>query len=181
MDAAPLFEADIPALSGDATSETAEGQHLALTKARAGAKDAIEKGLGEGAAARTDIFSTVDRIHPDSRQRHTLIFYFSDMLNSTPDLNMEIRGSLTRPTITSQLQNLARRHYWRQGQLAGAQVYCILNSVESGHRGPALDRLTQKAFYAALFDALGAHLMVYDTHLTDSIFNIPGGSDVAAR
>jgi hypothetical protein len=183
MDAAPLFQADIPEMKDDATSDDARTQHLALVRARDGARAAIEKGLNAGPAARTDIFSSIDRIQPDPLRRPTIIVYFSDMLNSTPDLNMEAPGALKRQDISLKLQGLARRHYWRPNQLAGDQVYCILNSIESGHRGPAVDRLTQRAFYGALFQALGAHLAVYETHLPGLALNseVPGGSNVASN
>jgi hypothetical protein len=183
MDAAPLFTAEIPDSKDDATADEARAQHLAIVRAREGAQAAIEKGLDAGPASRTDIFSTLDRIQPDSRQRRTVVVYFSDMLNSTSDLNMEIPGALRRSNIPSELQGLAHRHYWGPSQLKGAEVFCVLNSIQSGHRGPAVDRLTQKAFYEALFQALGARLMVYETHLTGSILNpaVGGGTYVASR
>jgi hypothetical protein len=105
------------------------------------------------------------------------------MLNSTPDLNMEAPGALRRPDIALKLRKLASRHYWQPNQLAGDHVYCVLNSIESGQRGPAVDRLTQRAFYGALFQALGARLMVYETHLPGAIFGsaVSGGSYVASN
>ncbi len=183
MDAAPLFEADIPEIKDDATSDEARTQHLALVRARDGALRAIERGLTAGPAARTDIFSSIDRIQPDPLRRPTIIVYFSDMLNSTPDLDLEAPGALKRPDIAFKLQGLASRHYWQPNQLAGDRVYCILNSIESGHRGPAVDRLTQRAFYGALFEALGARLVVYETHLPTLILSsaVPGGSYVASN
>lgn len=183
MDAAPLFQADIPVVSDNATSDIALAGHKALLRARNGSLAAIEKGLDTGPAIRTDIFSSIDRIRPDPLHRRTMIVYFSDMLNSTPDLNMETPGTIKRPSIGAQIEALARRHYWQTGQLAGDDVYCVLNSIESGHRGPAVDRLTQKAFYDALFQALGARLVSYETHLTGSVFGAaaPGGPYVASR
>ncbi len=183
MDAAPLFQADIPAVGDDATSDEALAGHLALVHARDGSRAAIEKGLETGPAVRTDVFSSIDRIQPDTLHRRTVIVYFSDMLNSTPDLNLETPGAIKRPSMGAQIEALARRHYWQPGQLAGDEVYCVLNSIESGHRGPAVDRLTQKAFYDALFQALGARLVSYETHLTGSVFGAAalGGPYVASR
>lgn len=182
MDSAALFEAEIPESKDDATADEARVQHRTLVRARDGARAAIAKGLDSGTAVRTDIFSTIDRIQPDPHQRRTRIVYFSDMLNSTPDLNMEVPGTVTRSSIAANLQSLARRHYWQSGQLAGADVVCVLNSIESGHKGPPVDRLTQKAFYAALFQALGAQLVGYDTHFAASILKPQqGGAYVASR
>jgi hypothetical protein len=182
MDSAPIFEADIPEAKDDATSDEARAQHQALARVRDGARAAIAKGLDGGTAVRTDIFSTVDRIQPDPRQRRTVIVYFSDMLNSTSDLNMEVPGTIRRSNISTELQGLARRHYWQASQLAGDEVFCVLNSIESGHKAPTVDRLTQRVFYGALFQALGAQLVDYETHLTGSILNPAlGGRYVASR
>jgi len=183
MDAAPLFEADIPEMKDDATLDESHAAHLALVRARDGARAAIAKGLEAGAAPQTDIFSTIDRVEPDLLRRPTVIVYFSDMLNSTPDLNMEVPGAIRRPDISRKLQDLARRHYWQPSQLAGDQVYCVLNSIESGGRGPAVDRLIQRAFYDALFQAVGAHLLSYETRLAGPILSsaVPGGSYVVSR
>jgi hypothetical protein len=166
MDAAPLFEGEVPDWLSGATYDVATRQKAALVETRGGASAAIQKALdGSGGAIRTDIFSAIDRIRPDPNGRRTAIYFFSDMLNSTSDLNMERPGSLTRSNAREQIQKLARRHAWRPDLLAGMEIYCVLNSIESGHSGPAVDRLTQRDFYEALFKALGARLVTYDTHL----------------
>jgi hypothetical protein len=178
MDAAPLFEGEIPEWNPDATYETAVRQKAELVRIRGGASAAIRKALDSGGdAARTDIFSAIDRVQPDPHFRPTAIYFFSDMLNSTPDLNMEHGGALTRRNAAEQIQKLARQHQWRTGLLKGIDVYCVLNSVASGHRGPAVDRLTQRDFYQALFEALGARLVTYDTHLSSLSFRVEAGRE----
>ncbi len=165
MEAAQLFRAEIPAPAGDGTRSDAQKQKTARLEARKGSLAAIAAALETGGQApRTDIFSAIDRIHARSG-RHVEIYFLSDMLNSTPDFNMETPGSLTRATIPDRIRLLAQRHTWRPGQLAGAEVYCVLNSVASNGHGPAVDRLTQQAFYQALFESLGARLALYDTNL----------------
>ncbi len=139
---------------------------------RDGALAAIRKALeSAGNAARTDVFSAIDRVQPDPRSRPTAVYFFSDMLNSTPDLDMERSGAITRANAGEQIRRLARKDAWSNGLLAGVDVYCVLNSIESGHGGPAIDRLTQRFFYDALFQALGAHLLTYDTHLASLGFS----------
>ncbi len=166
MDAARLFEAEIPVPAGDGTRTAAEKQKAARTLARKGALAAIAAALDSGGKApRTDIFSAIDRVHAAPGGRRVQIYFFSDMLNSTPDFNMEVPSTLTHSTIQNHISQLVRRHSWRSGQLAGTEIYCLLNSVDSGGRGPAVDRLTQQAFYQALFESLGARLMVYDTNV----------------
>lgn len=177
MEAAPLFEGEIPEWNRDATYEVAARQKAELVRTREGASAAVRKALDSGGdAARTDIFSAIDRYQPDPHSRPTAIYFFSDMLNSTPDLNMEHAGALTRGNAAEQIQKLARKHQWRTGLLKGVDVYCVLNSVASGHRGPAVDRLTQRTFYQGLFEALGARLVTYDTHLSSLTFGLDARS-----
>ncbi len=179
LDAAPLYQAEIPDWAPNATAEVARKQKSALLLVRKGAGAALEKAFSAaGGATQTDIFSAIDRIGPDPRDRRTVIIFFSDMLNSTPELNMERAGSLSRATIPSHIQNVARRHGWRPDLLSGAEVYCVLNAIESGRRAPAVDRLTQRDFYEALFGALGGRLALYDTNLSSLNFR-KGGRHVA--
>lgn len=177
MDAALLYQAEIPAPIGDGTHSDAARQKTARTEARKGSRAAIAAALDSGGSApNTDIFSAIDRVHAARAGRRIEIYFLSDMLNSTPDFDMEVPGTLTRTNVPDRINQLARRHSWRPGQLAGAEVYCLLNSVASKGHGPAVDRLTQQAFYRTLFESLGAHLALYDTNLTTPT---NGGSYVA--
>jgi hypothetical protein len=167
MDAARLYEAEIPAPVADGTRAAAEKQMVARREARRGALAVIASALDSGGkASHTDVFSAIDRVRPAHDGRRLEVFFFSDMLNSTADFNMEVPGTLTRSAIPDRIGLLARKHSWRSGQLAGAEVYCVLNSIETGRRGPVVDRLTQQAFYSSLFESLGAHLMAYDTNIS---------------
>jgi hypothetical protein len=166
LDAAPLFDAEVPAWSEDATFDIARAQKAALVQVRRDAAAALHAALQvEGGASRTDLFAGIDRIRSDTRRRPTTIVYFSDMLNSTSDFDMERANLLIRGGFSDAIQRLAERHRWRPDTLAGDDIYCVLNSIESGRRPPAVDRLTQRSFYERLFSTLGAHLAVYDTHL----------------
>lgn len=180
-DAAPLFDGEVPDWSEDATFDAASAQKANLMRIRHDATAAVRKALDVGGGAtQTDLFGGIDRVRVDAKRRPTTIVYFSDMLNSTPELNMERANSLTRARIPEHIQNLARRHQWRPDTLAGAEIYCVLNSIESGRHGPAVDRLTQRSFYETLFRALGARLAVYDTHLGSlGIDSLAGGNHAA--
>lgn len=166
MDEARLFGAEVPVPVADGTRTSAELQKAARNAARKGAAAAIKSALENGGqAASTDIFSAIDRVGHPHANRRLQIYFYSDMLNSTPDFDMEKPGSLQRAGFSDRVQRLAKRHAWRPEQLAGAEVFCLLNSVESGARGPAVDRLTQRAFYGVLFESLGAKLVSYDTDI----------------
>jgi len=125
-----------------------------------------------GRALVTDIFSAIDRVRSDVKGRRTTVVFFSDMLNSTPILNLEAPPALDAAAIPDRIQAIAEKHNWNSRTLHGAEVYCILNSLDSGARQPVTDRRTQQHFYQALFRALGAKLMLYDTHLS------PGATDL---
>jgi hypothetical protein len=182
MDAARLYEAEIPAPVADGTRAAAEKQKVARREARKGALAAIARALDSGGkASRTDVFSAIDRVRPAQDGRRLEVFFFSDMLNSTADFNMEVPGALTRSAIPDRIGLLARRHSWRSGQLAGAEVYCVLNSIETGRRGPVVDRLTQQAFYSSLFESLGARLLAYDTNISALSSPVPGGGRNVAQ
>lgn len=165
LESAPLFEVDIPVFASDGTSKTAAARSAAIQTARQAALAAVEKALDTSGAARSDIFSALDRVHPDPQSRPTTIVFFSDMLNSTSELNMERAGSVTLQNIPTLVPTLARRHLWRKDSLAGYEVYCVLNSIEIGRNGPAVDRRAQQVFYERLFGALSAKLARYETSL----------------
>src|SRR5271157_5504482 len=59
LEAAPLFEVDIPVFAPDGTSRTAAARNSAIQTARQSALAAVEKALDTGGAARTDIFSAL--------------------------------------------------------------------------------------------------------------------------
>jgi hypothetical protein len=165
LDAAPLFEADVPIFRDDGTSKTLAERNAAIQAARRGAMAALEEALNQGGAARTDVFSAIDRVHPDVNGRATTIAFFSDMLNSTAELNMERAGSVTLQNIPALIGKVARLHMWQKDTLRGCQVYCVLNSIELGGHGPQVDRRVQQLFYQNLFEALGGKLVRYETSL----------------
>ena len=183
LGAAPLFTAEVPEWTDEASYEVAQNQKRALIQARAGARAAIQKTLETGGGAtRTDVFSAIDRIRPDLKHRRTNVVFFSDMLNSTPDLDLESAGTISRASNERQIRALAARHGWNGNLLAGSALYCVLNSIESGRRGPKVDRLTQREFYNALFGALGGRLALYDTTLdAQDLISLKGEGYVAAK
>jgi hypothetical protein len=178
--AGALFEAEIGERMEDETYDAASRRRSQENRATQGMLDAFRKAAAGGKARRTDLFAAIDRIRPDVKGRHTTAVFFSDMLNSTAELNMEQKGAITTATIPDRIRRIARNHNWGSDRLAGVDVHCVLNAVESGDSGPAVDRLTQERFYQALFSAMGGRLMRYDTSLSAGDFgSLRGGRYVA--
>jgi hypothetical protein len=120
------------------------------------------------------LLSAIDRIGADSRGRPTIVVFFSDMLNATPELNME----RDTPKPEAIIPDLASRHGWGPDTLANVRLYCVLNGLHSGDpSGP--DIRNRKAFYGALFRALGGELAMFDTHFdsTDKLLAKGGRHD----
>jgi hypothetical protein len=177
MDAAPLFDGEIPATPPDSSIESDAKQSRAIKQIRTGLQSALSGAFEpERRAMRTDILSAIDRITPDPKGRDTSIIFFSDMNNSTGELNMERPGTVTRSSMATQIERIARAHSWGPEKLKAMEVYCVLTSVEHGPR-PVIDRLSQREFYELLFRALGGHLETYDTHLGST--KLTGGSYAA--
>ena len=163
LSAGPLFTAEIPPRSGDEGVDELRRLKAAVRAARAGASQAFTKAFREpGKSSATDLFGAVDRILPDSEGRPTVAVFFSDMIHSTDEFDME-RGPLPGDGDAALFKTLAVRHFWRPETLRGVRVYCLLNSRGSGERGP--HRLVLKRFYQRLFAALGADLALFDTHV----------------
>jgi hypothetical protein len=178
--AGALFEAEIGERLEDETYDAASRRRAQEIRAARGMLDAFRTAAG-GAARRTDLFAAIDRIRPDGKGRHTTAVFFSDMLNSTAELNMEQPGALAAAAIPDRIRRLARSHNWGPDRLAGVDVHCVLNAVESGERGPAVDRLTQERFYRGLFEAMGGRLAGYDTSLPADGFGVRKGGRYVAQ
>jgi hypothetical protein len=163
LSAAPYFVAEIPQPSPEPGMDEVTRCKMARRAAREGASAAFRRAFSEaGRAPGTDLFSAVDRFGPDPSGRPTAAVFFSDMINSTAELNMERRPAVQRAP-GELIRELASRHGWHGETLRGVQVYCVLNAVGSGQAG--FDRRWQKRFYEHMFAALGGRLAVFDTHL----------------
>ena len=163
LSAGPLFTAEIPPRSGDEGIDELTRVKAAVNAARAGAAEAFQKALREpGISSATDLFGAVDRVVPGHDHRPTVVVFFSDMIHSTTEFDME-RAPLPAEGSAEVLQTLAARHFWQADSLRGVRVYCLLNSSRTRSRGP--DRLMLKRFYQNLFTALGGELALFDTHV----------------
>jgi hypothetical protein len=159
--AAPLVNVDVPEPSPDAGKDEWTRCRNAANAARRDASAAFQHAFGRiGSAPATDILSAFDRIRPDERGRLTLAVFFSDMVNSTTELDME-RAELTPGTAAALITKLAETHSsWRTGALKQVRVYCLLNPAQK----PVADIRSLERFYNTLVGALGAELALFDTH-----------------
>jgi hypothetical protein len=68
-------------------------------------------------------FNAIDRVRRDPHNRPTTVVFFSDMLNSMPELNMSTRGP-------SRCRTSARWfRYWRAAICSGGTVWRWLKSI----------------------------------------------------
>ncbi len=165
LNASPIYKADVPILPPNPGYEILEGWKRRLNQIRRDAKAALAQALNpRQRALRTDIFSAFNRVQPDPK-RQTIIVFLSDMLNSTPELDME-KTRLSDSDISKRLSSIAAKHQWKSGMLGGAKVHCILNSVEiRAVVTPLNDRLALGQFWEALLKELGASVETFETHL----------------
>ena len=169
--AGPLMEAEIPALSRDPGFDELARARKVRKQVKESLTGILRKAFAEPArSSATDVFSAVDRVRPDLAGRRTAVVFFSDMLNSTREGNLEKGPTLTPSAVPALIRSIAAAHAWSAATLRGVDVYCILNSLESGKAAPVNDRRILHRFYGAMFQSIGARLVVFDTHL--------GGVDV---
>jgi len=160
-----LFERETDAADEDAGFDESQTSVAALTDMKTGLKQTMEAVLAsQGTSPQTDIFGLVDRVRPDPAGRAVVIAILSDMEQSTPELDM---GSvrLLDQNIPRFIETAARRRNWTGHELAGDSVVCILPSRDGTPRRASNEPQTLKRFWAIFFEALGAKLTLFDTHI----------------
>ena len=166
LSAAPLLEAEVPALGRDPGLDELARARAIRKQVRESLAGVLRTAFAESArSSSTDVFSAIDRVRPDPSGRRTAVVFFSDMLNSTREANLEQGPALASSAVPALVRSIAAAHAWSAATLGGADVYCILNSQESGRVAPVNDRRALHRFYAAMFQSIGARLVVFDTHL----------------
>lgn len=169
--AGPLLEAEIPALGRDPGFDELARARKVRKQVRESLAGVLKKAFAESARSpATDVFSAIDRIRPDLAGRRTAVVFFSDMLNSTREGNLEKAPAVAPSAVPALIRSIGAAHGWSAATLRGVDVYCILNSLESGKAAPVNDRRILHRFFGAMFQSMGARLVVFDTHL--------GGVDV---
>lgn len=143
-----------------------------LDRIRAAGMDSLRAAMENGQPSRaTDIISLLDRLAADGAGgRRTAIILLSDMVNETAELNMK-REPLSDGTIPEKVSELAQHHRWHQGELSGAAVVCVLNSVPPNAPVQLNDRQTLHRFWEAVFESLGARLLSFDTYVPMSVIS----------
>jgi hypothetical protein len=165
LNAKPIYQADVPILDDEAGLEDRARWKRRLNQIREQAKAAFQQALNpQQRALSTDIFSAINRVQPD-RSRKTVLIFMSDMLHSTPELDLE-KVRLSEEKISDLLNPVIAKHRWPKGMLAEAEVHCVLNSVNMRESSPLNDRIILQQFWATLFEYLGAGVETFETHLT---------------
>jgi hypothetical protein len=165
IEAAPLYIGHMPILRhGAGLHERMQG-NATQHKVRADVAAVVEHALtGKTNAKQTDLFGVLDRFTPDDKGRPTVLYFFSDMEHATRELNMET-ASLEK-NMQSVLQEVVKRHGWRNVHLANTTVNCILPGARG--RARANSRRVLEHFWDALFRSLGAELTNFETYLKTS-------------
>jgi hypothetical protein len=178
LDAAPLFRARIAA-EGDSLEDLAAAR-ASLQRVRADAAAAVRAALAAPSRARrTDVFAVVDRVAEAVRGSDlpAQVFIFSDFLDSaTPDLIDMEQKRLPMETLPTLIAAVQQRYGWAPDSLRGATIAGVLNGVASGGRAPMNDRRALRAFWGALFEAVGGCLAQFDTTV---MFHSAGGPHAA--
>ena len=165
LEAAAIFNRVAPTLPANRGNDQLTLAARALNDMRTSARAALEKALaGSVGSSQTDVLSALDRYQPDVSGRRMVVLFMSDMLHAAPDLNLE-RTSITVGNLHGVLKTLAQQRQWRSDQLAGAQVFCMLNAESPGQSQAPTNRRVLRQFYEALFEALGARLIRFDTDI----------------
>jgi len=165
LDAAPLFFARVPA--GGLSLEDMAFAKRSLKETRQAARASVHEALtSRKQASSTQLLTVIDRLAAARSAQPGRImraYLFSDMVNSTPDLDMERRRLVSAeiPQLVGKIRNDAR---WRDGALAGVKVFCVLNGIDTGQRATN-DRRVLHEFWRAVFTAVGAELETFETHL----------------
>jgi hypothetical protein len=163
LGAAALYAGALSPLPRDRGIQAAAEAARAVARVRADATAALAAALKQVTrTSQTDLFSALDRYETDITGRRMVVVFLSDMLHAAPDANLESRRLTDIPAA---LKSLSAQRRWKSDQLMGAHVYCVLNGETAGQAAAANDRRTLKTFYEALFAAVGARLMRFDTEV----------------
>lgn len=134
-----------------------------LLSIRRDAAEALACPSGEGRGRDTDILAALDRIHRDTA-RDTVVLFFSDMLHSKGDPDIERRALPQSDRIPELARSVARRRGWVPDMLKGVVVRCVLNGMAQGAKAQSPNsRPSIEMFYRALFESVGARLDSFGT------------------
>ena len=104
----------------------------------------------------TDILGAIDRLRPN-RGRRTIVVFFSDMLNSTPEADIERRP--LRPERMPEIITAAPEARMDSRDACGRHRALCIEQPRAGPESQSPnDRRTIEAFYRLLFESLGGHL-----------------------
>lgn len=164
-DSAPLFDRTLPSADRGDTYTGLVALQAETRQLREDAAAVIRDTLTPGKAARqSDIISAFDRVHPDSSFGATRMVFVSDMLNYTPELDLQTRP-LQEAHLAEVIEHLCGAHRWPSSLLQHTEVYCLLNDLGEGDKGAANNRIVLHRFWDELIRSLAGRLVTFETHL----------------
>ncbi len=168
--AAPLYDTILsPASLGETQTGLVKLRREIAMMRRDSAKAVSEALVNGGHAKHSDIVGALDRVHADPRYPRTDIVIVSDMINSTPELDLE-KQRLEPGRIQELAGRLVSNHKWSADSLQGARVYCLLNSVSDDDPPTVNNRAVLHEFWQVLAQSIGGELATFETHLDRTAF-----------
>ena len=163
-EAAPLFDKTVPKPRPGAGMEEILRARALLRQAREGGMRALAEAFRSPSRARsTRLLDSIRRV-PHVPGTAVEVYYLSDMLESSPDLDLEtIR--LSRRNIPVLAQAAVTKHRFPAGAISGVTVYCILDSPALGSAQRLNSRDDLDMFWRSIFTGLGGDLAVFDSRL----------------
>ncbi len=166
--AAPMLDWDVTALDDDPT----RSELLACRKAQAELKRQVTATFDSLVASKpvagwSDLLGTLDRLESlgvgeQRRTRSVVAVYLSDMLQATPELNME-KVKLADERIGKMVEQVVAKHKHAIPAWQGVTVRVFINP-SSPNRPPSFNSQRQlKMFYQELFTKLGSQLLEFQS------------------
>ncbi len=164
-ESAPIFEAYVPNLAPDASMEVTINARRALRRARIDGLAKLRAVLNAPIRSRTThLIESFHRIPRDSK-RVTEVLFLSDMEESTSELDLE-RTRITQWNLARLARSAINRYQLSRGDLAGVNVYCVLDSPSIGAVAKKVNsRLALESFWRLIVTSLGGNLASFDSRI----------------
>lgn len=123
----------------------------------------------------TDILGSLERLPPLREGRMRVVTFFSDMLHSTRQINLE-RTHLGQSTESwgDLFRRAAKFYRWNSDVLEATKVICVLEDIPPGGENPRNNRRVLRGFWTVVFESLGAELVWFESYLPDNL-DLRGG------
>ncbi|MEK7752167.1 MAG: hypothetical protein AAB654_09650 [Acidobacteriota bacterium] len=160
--AASLFSETPRALPPDADMDTTMAIRREVAAVLASGRSWLREALQSSVRSRqTRLLEALPRIRKDPERAREALF-LSDMLESTPELDLE-RSRLTDQNMPELVAAAVARHRLEKDLLAGVSITCVLDSPRIGAPRRTNDRRTLECFWRMVLTGLGATLVSFDS------------------